>query len=49
MSADEVAVARRTEGWVVTVVDTRWGGRAVISSDAPAEEPAAEVEASRTG
>ncbi|MFY9615634.1 MAG: hypothetical protein WAT58_09580, partial [Candidatus Dormiibacterota bacterium] len=37
-SAEQVAGARRSEGAVVTVVDTQWGGRAVISSDFPGDE-----------
>jgi hypothetical protein len=37
-SAEEAAGARRSEGAVVTVVDTQWGGRAVLSSDIPLAE-----------
>jgi hypothetical protein len=32
-SADEAASARRADGFLVTVVDTRWGVRSVLSSD----------------
>jgi hypothetical protein len=50
-SAEEAAGSRRAEGATVTVVDTQWGARAIISSDgqagADSEERQAGLDAGR--
>ena len=51
-SAEQAANARRAEGSVVTVVDTRWGKSPVISSDPGAKglpDGDTELEAGRAG